>query len=111
MSVEADALERDGGRCFRCGTVVLSVSRSCHHRKLRSGGGPDSLENRITLCGSGTTGCHGYVHHHPREARESGFIVSRYAEPGEAPVLHHQLGWVFLVPDGGIQREGDRHVE
>jgi hypothetical protein len=49
-----------------------------HHRRLRSQGGRDTPENRALLCGSGTTGCHGWVHAHPKLAMASGWIVSAF---------------------------------
>lgn len=60
--------------------------------------------NLITLCGSGTTGCHGWVHGHPREARLNGWIVSKYraAETVSIPVLYGQpdrAGWHTLTDD------------
>jgi hypothetical protein len=56
--------------------------------------------NLITLCGSGTTGCHGWVEHHPREARELGLSVSRNGlRPDCVPVLTWR-GWLLLTNDG-----------
>jgi hypothetical protein len=101
-------MDRDGGRCFRCGEPLRDGWYSCHHRKLKSGGGTDSLDNRIMLHGSGTTGCHGWVHAHPQLARESGWLVSRYAEPGEVPVLHWERGMVYLLADGRVETTEER---
>jgi hypothetical protein len=98
-------MARDNSQCFRCGTVLTErwPGYSCHHRRLRSGGGPDTLDNRIMLCGSGTTGCHGYVHSNRLEAGIGGWIVSRYGPgPGDVAVCHHQLGPVYLTEDGQL---------
>ena len=69
------ALERQGWHCLRCGTNIHDPScwpgRSGHHRQLRRAADPDvrhSPANIVELCGSGTTGCHGWVHQHVAEA-------------------------------------------
>lgn len=99
-------MERDGGRCVRCGAVLTTnwPSYSCHHRQSRSVG-PDTLDNRIMLCGTGTTGCHSYVHAHPAEARANGWIISKYVEAGElenVPCTHFEMGQVTYNTRGEI---------
>lgn len=37
---------------------------SVHELVFKSLGGKVSLENSVTVCGSGTTGCHGYLQSH-----------------------------------------------
>lgn len=97
--MDAGILLRDN-RCVRCGHAVSSAwpGYNCHHRKLgnRSDNRP---ENLIILCGSGTVGCHGWVHHHPREAREHGWIVSKYKDPAEMPVDVWGLGLKLLTAE------------
>ncbi len=95
---------RDEGLCFKCGAVLSSYwpGYSCHHRQLKSGGGSDTPENRVMLCGSGVTGDHGWAHAIRAEAQELGFIVSRYANPADVPVKHWRLGMVYLTADGRI---------
>jgi hypothetical protein len=105
LTIEAAVMERDGGRCFKCGAPLTTSwpGYSCHHRRLRGAGGTDTPENRIMLCGSGTTGCHGWVHAHPALARGEGWLCSRYGlAPEETPVLHWQLGRVFLTEDARV---------
>lgn len=100
-----DCLERDDRKCFRCGVALSGgwSGASCHHRRLRSGGGTTTLDNLIMLCGSGTSGCHGWVHKHVQEARSNGWIVSRYGTgPAEVPVRHWQWGLVYLLEDGSV---------
>jgi hypothetical protein len=104
-NIAHDVLVRDDGRCFKCGRIVMNGPHSCHHRKLRSALGSDTPENRITLCGSGTTGCHGEVHNSPRASRADGYIVSRYREPEDIPVKHWERGFVFLTEDGDMRDE------
>ena len=69
------ALQRQGWHCLRCGTNIHDPSlwpgRSGHHRQLRRRADPavrDLPCNIVELCGSGTTGCHGWAHAHPAEA-------------------------------------------
>jgi hypothetical protein len=102
--VSPDILIRDGHRCVRCGTLVSQAwpGYSCHHRKLgdRSDNRP---ENLITLCGSGSSPhCHFYVHNHPREARDHGWIVSKYNDPAQVPVDIYGRGLVLLTAELGF---------
>lgn len=53
----------------------------------------------MLLCGSGTTGCHGWVHGHPREAYRLGLLVHSWHEPATVPVFGRQ-GWALLDGDG-----------
>lgn len=85
--------------CARCGVEIWN-NGSRHHRKLRSRGGGDEVSNGVLLCGSGTTGCHGWAHAHPAEATRLGFIVPRHANPLTWPILHVLYGWVRLHDDG-----------
>lgn len=94
--------ERDGGRCARCGTVILGGPHSIHHltHGNRSDNRPQTL---LTLCGSGTTGCHGWVTENRHLARLAGWVRSKHARnPDEQPVWYEQpgrTGWFFLLPD------------
>jgi 5-methylcytosine-specific restriction endonuclease McrA len=59
------ALRRDGNRCQICGDVAPIQfspygSLHVHHIVPRSMGGPDSLDNAITVCDL----CHGGMHPH-----------------------------------------------
>jgi len=51
--------------CVRCGRPAASW----HHRLPEGRGGPTDGWNCVPLCGDGTRGCHGWVEHHPAEAR------------------------------------------
>ena len=97
----ADILARDQWRCVRCGKFVLG-DYSVHHRILGDRANMRAA-NLLTLCGSGTTGCHGWVHANPKQARADGYIVSKHTRVALelAPVLYHQPGregW-FVIDD------------
>lgn len=105
----AALIERDGGRCARDGAAVSGERGrdfSVQHRCPRGMGGSrnpkvHSLANYLLLCGSGTTGCHGWVESNRAAALASGWLVSRYADPAAEPVLMHGRGWVLLGVYGG----------
>ena len=100
---------RDKHSCVRCGVSLESVAGSRHHRKPRAVGKHD-VRNLILLCGSGTTGCHGWAHSHPKNAHAAGYIIpgNNRALPEDIPVLVHAPGveshqshvWVLLTADG-----------
>lgn len=95
--------QRDENRCMSCG--VQDDSLTTQHRVARGMGGTRAAwinqpANLISLCGSGTTGCHGQVEAHPAAARESGMSVSRNGRrPEHVPVLTWR-GWLLLTNDG-----------
>lgn len=99
-------LDRDRRRCIRCGTAPGDQwpGLSIQHRIARGmGGTSDPLighpTNGITLCGSGTTGCHGWVEHHPTEAQMFGYALPSTVWPVSVPVLTF-AGWQMLTADG-----------
>lgn len=94
--------ERSGHCCEICGRWA----NNAHHRKNRSQGGEDTLSNLLLLCGSGTTGCHGYVtarfknsHLWPAVPREKGWTVWPSSEPKEVPVEYR--GQLVALDDDG----------
>lgn len=104
--------DRDQGCCARC-LRQLDPSRrgvdwSVHHRCPRSSGGTRRLwvneaANGLLLCGSGTTGCHGWVESNRAEARVQGFLVSANGRLNASEVAvtrHALLGSVWLEDDG-----------
>lgn len=72
----------------------MAVTRdySIHHRLLRSQGGTNAPANLLTLCGSGVTGCHGWVHANPGIAYELGLLVHPWDDPEAVPVLTEPRG-------------------
>lgn len=104
--VRADLRERAGSCCERCGVVFAN---NAHHRKNRSQGGLDDLSNLMLLCGSGTTGCHGYVTEHPADSYNHGWSVRSTADPSLVPVLYRGC-WVKLNDVGDLRpMEGITH--
>ncbi len=87
----AGVKERDKGLCVRCGWP----GSNWDHRKNRSQGGRWDVSNGQTLCGSGTTCCHGWVTSHPALAMLQGFAVPSYARPELWPAWRHDVGWVL----------------
>jgi 5-methylcytosine-specific restriction endonuclease McrA len=59
--VRAYVFAREGGVCRCCG---IREAQSMHEIRPRSLGGTVSRENSIAACGSGTTGCHGFMQNH-----------------------------------------------
>lgn len=59
-----------------------------------------NVANGILLCGSGTTGCHGWAHREIADATRDGYVVSRWGDEREVPVLTWR-GWMTLDDDGG----------
>jgi hypothetical protein len=78
--------EAGGGRCIGCGSAQVTAQ----HRHARGMGGTSNVEvskavNGIPLCGSGTTGCHGWAELHPLMAELLGWRLmngrTSYLEP------------------------------
>jgi hypothetical protein len=88
-----------GGRCELCGRLGTNV----HHRNKR--GRVWVASNLLRLCGSGTTGCHGWIEHHPEYAMALGLWVPRELDPAEAPAycapIMFRLEW-WQPDDAGM---------
>ena len=104
---------RGGFRCEICGGSLQGVDgMSIHHRKPRGMGGTtdikiNSAANLMAICGSGTTGCHGWLESHREVAYEKGWLVHRYDDPAEIPVEVKQgaiKAVVLLDEHGGYLR-------
>lgn len=76
--------ERERERCFRCRRPLRFEERgmgwSAHHRRPRGAGGTSdprvgSIANCLILCGSGTTGCHGWVETYRAMGRDYGYLI------------------------------------
>ncbi len=103
---------RSVGRCERCGTA-LNGAVSLHHRRPRGAGGSkdavtNSPVNLLYLCGSGTTGCHGWIESFRTLSYASGWLVHSWDDPARVPVDLHGRGPVLLSDDGcyGVTSSG-----
>jgi hypothetical protein len=101
--------ERAQDCCERCG---LHGANNAHHRKNQSQGGHDRLSNLLLLCGSGTTGCHGFVTTNPTMSIVQGWTVPREEDPAEYVLFRFDLTvgdrvLVRLDDDGTIHHPDD----
>lgn len=85
---------------------------NAHHRKNASQGGTDDLSNLLLLCGSGTTGCHGWITEHPGEAKRNGWSTWRSDTPADVPLLYRGTwvrlddhGYVHVIPEGEVRND------
>lgn len=107
--------DRDRGCCFRCGAVCAPWRRgqdwSIHHRRPRGSGG-SSLEwvsraaNGVLLCGTGTTGCHGWAESNRTVARELGYLVplNGTLTSSDVPIMRRDGTWWRLSDDGTMRQ-------
>lgn len=121
-------LDRDHGTCFRCGRTVVwwptgdarrpetVCPYSIHHRRPRGMGGStdpitDHPANGLTLCGTGTTGCHGWVESHRRQALADGYLLEHPQDPRTAPVRLPAGDLVLLAADRYVYPERSPEVK
>lgn len=83
--------ERAAGKCELCRRQATNWA----HRVGRGQGGLWTPSNGILLCGSGTTGCHGWTTHERNHARVGGWIVDSGEHPADVRVW---LAPVTLLP-------------
>ncbi|NMM99400.1 HNH endonuclease [Bifidobacterium olomucense] len=100
-------LGRDGWKCAICGRNIDSYwsGYSIHHRLKRSQGhgykGLHQAGNLLPLCGSGSDGCHGWVHDQAGQiAYQLGYLVHSWQSPTQTPVYYPRHGWQQLDDDG-----------
>lgn len=99
---------RSGGDCEIRTPWCLGRATNLSHRRHQGQGGKWSPVNILDSCGHGnTTGCHGYLHQHPDEAKGKGWIVSAWGvNPADVEVLLWHQGrqdWFLLLQDGSIE--------
>lgn len=74
-ALKQEVRERDGFRCQACGAT--GVPLHVHHRKLRSQGGTEQMENLVSVCDE----CHRFIHDNVAWSKERGFILSSWVDP------------------------------
>lgn len=93
---------RSGEDCEVRSPWCLGRATNLSHRNHEGQGGKWEPVNILDSCGWGNvTGCHGYIHQHPEEAREKGWVVSAFgADPAGVQVLMWHKGrqdWFLLL--------------
>ena len=103
VSVETRSvvIQRAGHRCEKC-LGSLADGMSVHHRRPRGMGGTkipaiNSAENLLALCGSGTTGCHGWVESNREDAYSRGLLVRSGRMSHTTPYRDDRGDWWLLV--------------
>ena len=100
-----EVLARANYKCERCGTDFLGIPISVHHRRPRMmGGSKDSTlhlpANLIVLCGTGTSGCHGWVEANRNEARRLGLLIQKVESAEEIPFQDKSQVWWRIDNNG-----------
>lgn len=113
-TVRVAFFDREKERCFRCRRPLRFEGRgfewSAHHRKPRGmGGAADpvraSIANCLVLCGSGTTGCHGWVEKERDVATAHGYLIPKNATtetfaPAAVRVRRWDGSWWLMTESG-----------
>lgn len=89
-------------RCEKCGQ---REPLSMHHRRKRGQGGTWAPSNIVVVCGSGTTGCHGWIERNPTNANAEGWGLGRGDPDGsKVPLRVHNVSWCRVKLDnaGGM---------
>lgn len=98
---------RQQGRCAVGGGLIRGERGrdwSLHHRLPRGMGGTKTssaidADYLLVVCGSGTTGCHGWLESHRAEAYRLGYLLRHTTPPTDpttVPVIRRAVGCVTL---------------
>lgn len=83
-SVRKSILLRDEGKCRKCSRPAHHV----HHRRVKGIGGTSDATikygqaNLVSLCAE----CHAFIHAHPAQSYEKGWLVHSWQDPEDVPV-------------------------
>lgn len=109
-AVREAVYERDAMRCQRCRRPVYQVGAwSVHHRQPRGMGGTRHGAHRLSVlvlvCGTGTTGCHGWIESNRAAARELGWLISKFdpADPQTIPLRWPDVPTATCLLDDGTK--------
>ena len=83
--------EREICRCCR-----FRVAESMHELRFKSLGGKVSRRNSVAVCGSGTTGCHGYLQEHDIDWDEMDENRRAEATLHFIPVTEYAAEWLRI---------------
>jgi hypothetical protein len=101
--------------CEKCLDAPIA-GVSVHHRRPRMmGGSRNELlhqpANLILLCGSGTTGCHGWVESNRDKAREQGYLIQKVESAEQVPFRDNSGIWWNIYNSGDkVQLDINRAV-
>lgn len=113
-------MARNNGMCeAQIAGVCQGRATNYQHRKLRKHCARQELwlpSNGLAVCGSGTTGCHGWMTSgHVAEAHDWGWDVRSAWDPWEWRVWIHNPNhvggtWYFLNDDGSVEFVSDEYT-
>ena len=103
--------ERALYKCERCGGGPDTFGWSVHHRVPRGMGGSKNpmlheTANLILLCGSGVTGCHGWVESNRDQAKKTGFLLYKVDSAPEIPFTDNK-GITWIIDNEGGKKKFD----
>ncbi len=98
-------------KCERCDRDFLGYPVSVHHRRPRMMGGSKNemlheMANLIVLCGTGTSGCHGWIESNRAVARELGYLIQKIESAEEIP-FQGKSGLWFKIDNKGQKTQLD----
>lgn len=113
----AKVIDRAYSRCEVCDNPINAVPDtrgimwSIHHRTPRAMGGTRRAwvnlpANLLLVCGSGTTGCHGWIESNRVDATRDGFLISSNAKgvvAEDVKIRHARFGLCYLQDDGQVR--------
>ncbi len=98
-------------KCERCNRDFQGYPASVHHRRPRMMGGSKNamlheMANLIVLCGTGTSGCHGWIESNRAIARELGYLIQKIESAEEIP-FQDKSGLWFKIDNKGKKTQLD----
>ena len=106
-------LMRANGLCEDCGgSLTKGFGMSVHHRQPRGMASTKKLNsnsesNLPVVCGSGTTGCHGWIESNRSESYEKGYLVSYNKQSSEDTPIKLRDGWFYLTNEGTVEKHNE----